>query len=137
MSYKLKGSGIRLPSGFTDEVIIGLGNRVIDFCNRGDVDSLYEELDGAVRHEISRTDVKQQLRLYYGLYDQIAAARYEGVHWTEIQEGVQVYELLYSVDLARPGAENIVMGITVADRVDTPRMFRFWIDRRLVIHHRH
>jgi TonB family protein len=134
--YQLKGSGPRLPAGFTDAIISGLGNRIIDFCNRGDVDSLYEEFEEVARHELSRTDVKQQLRLYNGLYGQIAAARYEGILGTEVKRGVQVYELVYSVDLARPGDEDIVMGVTVAEHVDKPRVFAFWIDRKIVLHRR-
>jgi hypothetical protein len=48
---------------------------LIDLCNRGDVDSLFEGLDETA------------------------------------------YELTYALDLERPGAENVLMGITVADPV--------------------
>jgi TonB family protein len=136
MVFKIQGTA-RLPAAFTDAVIAEHGSRLIDFCNRGDVDALYEGLDEAAKHKISRADIKQQLRLYNALYGEIAGARYEGLLGAEIQDGVHVYELAYALDLERPGAENVLMRITVADRVEYPRVLHFRIDRAMTLYRPH
>jgi TonB family protein len=135
--FKLLGPGARLPAAFTDEIIVKLGNRMVDFCNRGDVDTLYEALDETAKHKISRTDIRQQLRVYNGLYGEITLARYEGLLSAEIKHGVPVYEMAYALDLERPGDENVVLDVTVADRLEGPRVMSFWMDRKIVIHRPH
>jgi len=132
--FKIIGPGPRLPAAFTDDVIVGLGNRMVDFCNRGDFEALYGELDETAKHKLSRTDIKQQLRVYNGLYGEIILARYEGLLSAETKDGVQVYKLAYALDLERPGDENVLLDVTVADRAEGPRVMSFLMDRKMVIH---
>ena len=135
INFKIDEAAGRFSTAFTDKAIIDLGNRLVDLCNRGDVDCIYDSLDETAKHKLSRADIKQQLRLYNGLYGAIAGARFEGLLRADIQKGV--YELAYALDLDRPGAENVVMDVVVGDRVDPPRIFSYWIDRKIVIYRGH
>jgi TonB family protein len=140
LPFKLKGEGVRLSTAFTDDFIVGLGIHVIDLCNRGDFDALYDDLDEAGKRRTPRMDVKQQLRVYNGLYGQIATARYEGLLRETTEEGIKLYELAYALDLERPGAENVLLAVTVAQHGDGLQITSFWIDRRMTIrrhHHAH
>jgi hypothetical protein len=47
--------------------------------------------------------MKQQLRLYQGLYGEIAGARYEGIFGSETHNDLRVYEMAYALDLSRSG----------------------------------
>lgn len=137
LPFKLKGEGARLSAAFTDDFIVGLGIHVIDMCNRVDFDALYDDLDEAGKRRTPRVDVKQQLRVYNGLYGQIATARYEGLLRVTTEDGTKLYELAYALDLERPGAENVLLAVTVAQHGDSLQMTGFWIDRKMTIRRDH
>jgi TonB family protein len=140
LPFKLKIEGARLSTAFTDDFIVGLGIRLIDLCNRGDFDALYDDLDERGKRRTQRMDIEQQLRVYNGLYGEIATARYEGLLRETTEEGTKLYELAYALDLERPGAENVLLVVTVAQHGDGLQMTSFWIDRKMTIrrhHHAH
>ena len=137
LTFKSGGRGARLSAAFTDDFITRLGVRLVDLCNRSDFAAIYDDLDEAGRRRTPRDVLKQQLREYNGLYGQITAARYEGLLWEETVEGGGVYELGYALDLDRPGAENVLLAISVAQKSDDLRMTSFWIDRRMTVSRHH
>lgn len=141
VDFKINGFDAHLPAAVSDEVIIALGNRLIDYCNRGDVDSLYGELDSVGKKTWSLADLKQELRIYNGLYGQIAAARYYGrlapemtrQITREITTDVPAYGLGYELKLDRSSVEKIWMTVTIVDRGGTVRIVDFEIRRGLFI----
>jgi TonB family protein len=141
VTFKLDGLGAHLPGAVSDEVIIALGNRLIDYCNRGDVDSMYEELDSLGKKKWNRADLKQQLRIYNGFYGQIASARYSGRLTSEftrqltneITTDVPAYGLGYELTLDRSSVEMIWMAVTIVDRGGTVRIVDFEMNRGLFI----
>jgi TonB family protein len=87
-----KNSGaVSIP--FSDEAIVSLGLRIIDYCNRGDVEGLYGDYDESARKQFSRADAKQQLQLYNGLYGQMVVAKYQGRMKSELTMDVPVFRL--------------------------------------------
>jgi TonB family protein len=141
VAYKLNGVGVHLPVDVSDEVIIALGNRLIDYCNRIDVDSMYEELDSVAKKKWSRADLKQQLRIYNGFYGQIAAARYHGRLTAEFMRQVTMemptdvpaYGFGYELQLDRSSVEKLWMTVTIVDRGGTVRIVDFEMRRGLLI----
>jgi TonB family protein len=141
VDFKLNGFDGHLPAAVSDEVIIALGNRLIDYCNRRDVDSLYGELDSVGKKTWSLADLKQELRIYNGLYGQIAAARYHGrltpeltrQITREITTDVPAYGFGYELKLDRSSVEKIWMTVTIVDRGGTVRIVDFEIRRGLLI----
>jgi TonB family protein len=130
------GHAVRVSATLTDGFIATVGAHLIDLCNRADFDTLYDELDEPGQRDTSRKDLKQQLRLYNGLYGLITTTRFEGVLRETTVDGSKVYELAYALDLERPGAENVLLTVTVAEHPFGPRMRSFRIDRRMTIRRR-
>lgn len=126
------GHAVRVSAALTDAFIATLGAHLIDLCNRDDYDALYDEFDEQGQRGTSRMDLKKQLRLYNGLYGLITAARFEGVLRETTAGGSRVYELAYALDLDRPGAENVLLVVTVAEEHGL-RVRRLSIDRRITI----
>ena len=131
--FVVPGQAIRVSAGLTDGFIATLGSHLIDLCNRADFDALYDELDEPGQRGTSRMDLKQQLRLYNGLYGLIVAARFEGILRETTADGIKVYELAYALDLDRPGAENVLLAVAVAENGPGMRVRGFSIDRRMTI----
>jgi TonB family protein len=129
------GQEVRVSAALTDHFIATLGAHLIDLCNRDDFDTLYDELDEQGQRGTSRMGLKKQLRLYNGLYGLITAARFEGVLRETTADGSKVYELAYALDLDRPGAENVLLAVTVAQGHGF-RVRRFSIARRMTINPR-
>ena len=117
------------PVPFPDEVIASLGNRIIDYCNRGDVDGLYAEIDESAKARFSRADAKERLRIFNGVYGEISQASYYGREEPQVKADVPVFSLAYVLELERPGAENVYMSISVVDRGAMPRILDFQIHR--------
>jgi TonB family protein len=136
LSFKVPGPRVHLSAAFTDDFIAKLGAHMIDLFNRGDADSLFDEFDESGQRSTSYMDLKQQLRLYGGLYGLIAAARFEGVLRDTTEAGIKLHELAYALDLDRPGAENVLLAVTVAEHPEGPRVRSFRIDRRMTIRRR-
>jgi TonB family protein len=130
------GHTVRVSATLTDGFIATVGAHLIDLCNRADFDTLYDELDEQGQRDTSRIDLKRQLRLYNGLYGLITAARFEGVLREATAAGSKIYELAYALDLERPGAENVLLTVTVAEHPIVPRVRSFRIDRRITIRRR-
>ena len=130
------GHAVRVSATLTDRFIATLGAHLIDLCNRANFDTLYDELDEQGQRDTSRIDLKQQLRLYNGLYGLITAARFEGILRETTADGSKVYELAYALDLERPGAENVLLTVTVAENPLGLRVRSFRIDRRMTIRRR-
>jgi TonB family protein len=130
------GHAVRVSATLTDGFIATVGAHLIDLCNRADFDTLYDELDEQGQRDTSRIDLKQQLRLYNGLYGLITTTRFEGVLRETTVDGSKVYELAYALDLERPGAENVLLTVTVAEHPFGPRVRSFRIDRRMTIRRR-
>jgi TonB family protein len=130
------GHAVQVSATVTDGFITTLGAHLVELCNRADFDTLYDELDEQGQRNTSRIDLKQQLRLYNGLYGLITAARFEGVLRETTAAGSKVYELAYALDLERPGAENVLLTVAVAEHPIIPRVRSFRIDRRMTIRRR-
>jgi TonB family protein len=130
------GHAVRVSATLTDGFITTVGAHLIDLCNRADFDTLYDELDEQGQRDTSRLDLKRQFRLYNGLYGLITAARFEGVLRETTSGGFKVYELAYALDLERPGAENVLLTVTVAEHPFGPTVRSFRIDRRMTIRRR-
>jgi TonB family protein len=130
------GHAVRVPAALTDGFIATLGAHLIDLCNRGDFDTLYDELDESGQRGTSRMDLKKQLRLYNGLYGLITAARYEGVLRETTAGGSKGYELAYALDLDRPGAENVLLAVAVTVHPEGTRVRSFRIDRGMTFRRR-
>jgi TonB family protein len=130
------GHAVRVSAMLTDGFIATVGAHLVDICNRADLDTLYDELDEQGQRDTSRIDLKQQLRWYNGLYGLITAARFEGVLRETTTAGSKVYELAYALDLERPGAENVLLTVTVAEHPFGPKVRSFRIDRRMTIRRR-
>jgi TonB family protein len=128
-AFKKPGPRVQLSAAFTDDFIARLGVHLIDLCNRGDADSLFDELDEAGKRRTPPMDIKQQLRLYNGLYGLIAASRFEGVLRDTTEAGIKLHEFAYALDLDRRGAENVLLAVTVAEHPEGPRLRSFRIDR--------
>jgi len=118
---------------FSDEVITALGRRIIEYCNRGDVEGLYGEFDEAAKARTSIADIKQQIRLYNGLYGQMVLGKKRGRSDWNAHLDVPSYELLYDIALDRSGMEDVAMGVTLVARGVTPRVVEFWINRGLLV----
>jgi TonB family protein len=141
VAYKINGVSAHLPAAVSDEVIIALGNRLIDYCNRVDVDSLYEELDSAAKKKWTRANLKDELRTYNGFYGQIASARYYGRLSPEITAefatDVPVYGLGYELKLDRSSVEKIWIEVTILDRGGAVRIVNLRMGRGLFFRRHH
>jgi TonB family protein len=128
-AFKKPGPRVQLSAAFTDDFIAKIGVHLIDLCNRGDADGLFDELDEAGKRRTPRADIEKQLRVYNGLYGLIAASRFEGVLRDTTEAGTKLHEFAYALDLDRSGAENILLSVTVAEHPEGPRLRSFRIDR--------
>jgi len=128
VSFVLNGSQA-LPASLTDSAIIDFGNRMMNYCNRGDADGLYAEFDALSGAGYTVRDLKQQLRIYNGLYGQIVSARFVGLLAIRKDNGFVTFPLVYALGLDRPGEEEILMTVGITVHSGTPRLASFSLNR--------
>ena len=124
-----------VPYEFSVGDIVALGNRIVDYSNRLDVEGLYSEMDevALARRKITKAGLKRQLQLNHALWGLISAAAYQGEMDVDVDMDVPVKKLAYDILLDRPGREDIVLAITATAGAKGLRIVEFSIERGILV----
>jgi hypothetical protein len=131
--FKLKGADRGVPAAFSDEVIEGLGKRLMDGYNACNVDALFRDYDESVVGRFTRMSIDRKLGTGLNQFGPIAEAGYAGFLGAKLKKGVQWYDLMYELRFERSPGQVGSLIATVSDRAAGVRLLDFSIDDHPVL----
>jgi hypothetical protein len=125
MNFKLAAPAIALPASFSDTVIAGFGDQILQRYERSDADALYRDLDETVKATTSPNDIQKQFERYSKRFGALEHFQYLGLFRAKNVDGVLHYEMNYLVQCTNPTSGAATMIVTAVDRQPQPKIMSF------------